>query len=292
MQRINWIFTGAGGIRPGWSVALFVLLLAGCQLLLPRLFPALFEIPKHITPTAALLREGVLLSIILVSTLVMARLEHCSFFSYGFSGPRLISYAIQGFAWGLILLAVLVGALKAGGFLAFDGWALRGTAALAYALAWLVVFSLVAVAEETLYRGYLQYTLARGIGFWPAALLISATFGLVHLRNSGELALGVAVAALGGMVFALALRMTGSLWWGIGFHTAWDWAQAFLFGTPVSGYVVEGRLMTSHPMGDARWSGGTAGPEASLLIAPVLLLGFGVIGLTLRGQRRDASLPR
>ena len=292
MQRINWIFTGAGGIRPGWGVALFVLLLAGCQLLLPRLFPALFEIPKHITPMAALPREGVLLLIILGSTFVMARIEHRGFFSYGFSGPRRISYAVQGFTWGLILLAVLVGALKAGGFLVFDGWALRGNAALAYALAWLVVFSLVAVAEEALYRGYLQYTLARGIGFWPAALLISATFGLVHLRNSGELALGISVVALGGMVFALALRMTGSLWWGIGFHTAWDWAQAFLFGTPVSGYVVEGRLMTSHPMGDAHWSGGTAGPEASLLIAPVLLLGLGVIGLTLRDQRRDASLPR
>jgi len=279
---MNWIFVGPNGIRAGWSTALFLLLLAGCQLVLPRLVPTLSATPTHITPTAALLREGVLLAVILCCTLVMARIEQRSFFSYGLAGPRSIPYAAQGFMWGLILVTVLVGELTVGGFLVFDGWALRGNATLEYALAWLLVFMLVAAAEETLFRGYLQYTLARGIGFWPAALLISCAFGLAHLRNSGELALGIGVAALGGIVFALALRMTGSLWWGIGFHTAWDWAQSFLFGSPVSGYVFEGRLVTSHPAGDARWSGGTAGPEASLLIAPVLVLCLGVIALTLR----------
>ncbi len=40
--------------------------------------------------------------------------------------------------------------------------------------------------EEFLFRGYAQFTLATGIGFWPAATALSAAFGAVHLHNSGE----------------------------------------------------------------------------------------------------------
>jgi membrane protease YdiL (CAAX protease family) len=264
-------------------------MLGTCLFALAHFFPALTEVPKHITPQAALLREGVPLLVILGSTAVMARIEGRKLLSYGLAGPRRIFLALQGFMWGLVLLSALVGALSASGFLAFDGLGLQGSAALQYALAWLLVFALVAMTEETLYRGYLQHTLSRALGFWPAALVISIAFGLAHLRNPGELPLGITVAALAGVVFALALRLTGSLWWGIGFHAAWDWAQSFLFGTPDSGYVVEGHLMMTHPTGDARWSGGTAGPEGSLLFAPVLLLGLVVIWTTLTRSRSTAG---
>jgi hypothetical protein len=40
---------------------------------------------------------------------------------------------------------------------------------LKYALLWVVAFLAVGIAEEFAFRGYLQYTLTRGMGFWPAS---------------------------------------------------------------------------------------------------------------------------
>jgi membrane protease YdiL (CAAX protease family) len=47
------------------------------------------------------------------------------------------------------------------------------------------------IREEALFRGYLQATLTRGIGFWPAAVVLSLLFGAGHLANAGETVSGV-----------------------------------------------------------------------------------------------------
>jgi membrane protease YdiL (CAAX protease family) len=111
------------------------------------------------------------------------------------------------------------------------------------------------------------------LGFWPAAVITSLIFAALHLTNAGENALGIAAVFAGGLAFCLMLRVSGSLWLGIGFHAAWDWAQSFVYGTPDSGFVVRGHLLITHAMGDPRMSGGTDGPEGSLLAQPVLLIG-------------------
>jgi hypothetical protein len=76
-----------------------------------------------------------------------------------------------------------------------------------------------------------------------------------------------------GLVFCLLLRASGSLWLAIGFHTTWDWAQSYLYGTPDSGLVMRGHLLITHAAGNPRFSGGTAGPEGSAFAMPLLLLG-------------------
>ena len=60
--------------------------------------------------------------------------------------------------------------------------------------------------------------------------------------------------------------------WAIGLHMAWDWAQSFLYGVPDSGQLVQGRLFATHPSGNPMLSGGTVGPEGSVLLVPVLAL--------------------
>jgi membrane protease YdiL (CAAX protease family) len=54
--------------------------------------------------------------------------------------------------------------------MAFDGLQLHGRDVGIYGLAWAVVFLMIGVIEESLFRGFLQHTLARGVGFWWAAL--------------------------------------------------------------------------------------------------------------------------
>jgi len=116
--------------------------------------------------------------------------------------------------------------------------------------------------------------LTRGIGFWPAAALISIVFGLFHVGNPGESYAGLIGVVVAGLVFCVLLRVSGSLWLGIGFHTAWDWSQSYLYGTPDSGTMMRGHLLETRAIGDALISGGSAGPEGSVLGAPVMAIGI------------------
>ena len=75
---------------------------------------------------------------------------------------------------------------------------------------------------------------------------------------------------LAGMTLSYTLWWTGSLWWGIGWHMAWDWAQSFLFGVADSGNISEGRLFVTHPTGNPLLSGGADGPEGSVLVVAAL----------------------
>jgi membrane protease YdiL (CAAX protease family) len=108
-------------------------------------------------------------------------------------------------------------------------------------------------------------------GFWQAAWVTSTLFGFIHTSNNGENWIGIFAAALVGFVFCVSVWVTGSAWWAIGCHAAWDWAQTFFYGTADSGNVATGHYLTTSPAGNAFWSGGADGPEGSVLILPVLL---------------------
>ena len=109
-------------------------------------------------------------------------------------------------------------------------------------------------------------------GFWQAAWFTSTAFGYVHTFNDGESWIGILSAASIGFVFCVSIRLTGSAWWAIGFHGAWDWAQTFFYGTPDSGLPAQGHYLTTTPIGAALWSGGSDGPEGSVLVLPVVVL--------------------
>jgi uncharacterized protein len=109
-------------------------------------------------------------------------------------------------------------------------------------------------------------------GFWQAAWVTSTFFGFIHTGNNGETWIGIFSAAAIGFVFCVSVRLTGSAWWAIGFHASWDWAQTFFYGTADSGYVAEGHYLTTAPTGAVRWSGGSAGPEGSVIVIPVVLI--------------------
>jgi membrane protease YdiL (CAAX protease family) len=116
---------------------------------------------------------------------------------------------------------------------------------------------------------------------------MSLLFGAGHLGNAGENRVGIVMVFVAGIVFSYALWRTGSLWWAIGFHMAWDWAQSFLFGVPDSGNVSAGRLFLTHPVGNTLYSGGVDGPEGSVYVIPVMLL----VGLIIRFTTISGDQP-
>jgi len=119
---------------------------------------------------------------------------------------------------------------------------------------------------------WLHLSKSESAGFWQAAWATSTFFGFIHTGNGGENWIGIFAAAAIGFVFCVSIRLTGSAWWAIGFHASWDWAQTFFFGTADSGLVAQGHYLSTNPVGKTLWSGGTDGPEGSLLIVPLIVL--------------------
>ncbi len=314
------IFFGSAGLRAFWGILLFLLLRSlllvyGASPLVGMLFPWASGTVSFSRPGRVLVTEGMALLSLVVATWLMGKIERRPTSVYGLGGAHRLRNCLAGFAWGLALLALLVFALRATGLLVFDARLLSGAHALRYGAVWLVGFLLVGLSEEYFFRGYLQFTLARGIdgiydwlrarysytqdartrdtsstGFCIAALLLSFGFGFMHLSNAGESSLGLLAAALIALVFCLSLWRTGSLWWAIGFHAAWDWAQSFLFGVADSGIAIQGHLFASHPVGRPLLSGGLTGPAGSLFVLPVVALAAVIIVLTLPIVPREAPL--
>jgi uncharacterized protein len=113
---------------------------------------------------------------------------------------------------------------------------------------------------------------AEGAGFWQAAWATSMVFGSYHTVNHGETSVGIFAAALIGFVFCISVRVTGSAWWAIGCHAAWDWAETFFYGTADSGFPAQHHFLNVTASGNPLWNGGADGPEGSLLVVPVTLL--------------------
>jgi len=290
------IFIGPDGLRAGWSLLIYIAILAAF------VFAARFiagmvhhhapapahksSAPVEQPPLAALLGEGIPFLIIAGASWIMSRIERRPVGVYGLGGQRRTPHFFSGLVAGVLFLSVLVFALTSSGLLVFDSRLLFGMNILRYGVIWLVGFLLVALLEDYLFRGYLQFTLARGLtglfetslsaplsqalGFWTAAFLISRLCSLVHGSNPGESPLGLVSVVVAGLVFCLSLWRTGSLWWAIGFHASWDWAQSFLYGVADSGTMVKFHLFATHPVGKPLLSGGATGPEGSLLMLPVM----------------------
>ena len=108
--------------------------------------------------------------------------------------------------------------------------------------------------------------------WWLATGISSLIFGGIHWTNHGESAVGVCSAAAIGFIFCWVIRWTGSVWWAVGFHAAWDWAQTFFYGTPDSGILPQTHWLTTTTAGLPFWTGGATGPEGSVLILPLLVL--------------------
>ncbi len=125
-------------------------------------------------------------------------------------------------------------------------------------------------------------------GFWQAAWVTSTLFGFIHTGNNGENWIGIFAAAAIGFVFCVSVRLTGSAWWAIGCHAAWDWAETYFYGTADSGFAATGHYLTTSPAGNPLWSGGTDGPEGSLLVLGVILLLLAAL-IVLYGRKKTAA---
>lgn len=315
-SMLRRIFLGADGLRAGWSLAIFIAIVASLA------FTINFTLRKmgvpnpgatpgaEISPRFGILNEGSSFLLVLLVTWIMSRIERRPISGYGLGDRRKLPRFLGGLVWGIVCLSLLIVTLVETGMLVIDRRLIFSSDVLRYGAIWLFGFFLVGMLEEYLVRGYLQYTLTRGLaglyalvfktrhsaalGFWTAAVIFSIMFGLGHGSNPGESPIGLLSAGLAGLVFCLSLWRTGSLWWAIGFHASWDWGQSYLYGVADSGLMVEHHLFATHPMGKPILSGGTTGPEGSVFILGVFAVIVLIIVFTLprNGEGYAAKLPQ
>jgi membrane protease YdiL (CAAX protease family) len=270
------LFVGPEGLRPGWGLAFYVAMFYPLQMLAVELAGSRDFGSSGLW--SMMLEELANLVAAVIPAVILARVEHRPWKAYGLPGKQAFGRLFWvGTMWGFAGISLLMFALYGLHAFAFGNVLLHGARLARFAAFWAVMFLLVGLFEEFLLRGYTQFTLTRGIGFWPAALVLSGTFGLIHLRNDGEQWIGLLAAAFIGFFFCLTLRRTGTLWFAVGFHAAWDWGETFFYSVPDSGMVAPGHLLRSSLHG-AQWlSGGSVGPEGSVLcfgVIAVLWLAF------------------
>ncbi len=234
---------------------------------LSLVFGALANVPENSMSYSLLvfLQELLLFLTVFLPACMMARLENRPVGIYGLPLHSCFAKRFwQGCAIGVAEIIVLIGCIALFGGYSFGPLHLQGPAVLAWALYWAFFFVLVGFFEEFAFRGYLQFTLAEGVGFWPAAWILSLGFGALHLLNKNEGWVGAAGVATIGLVFALALKRTGNLWLVVGWHAAFDFGETFLFSVPNSGAVFEGHLSDAALHGPVWLTGGSVGPEGSV----------------------------
>jgi membrane protease YdiL (CAAX protease family) len=270
-QRVQSVFIGPDGLRPVWRFLLYLLLYYVLKLALRVLISsALADTPRI---WLLLLVELGFVVIAFIPALVMARMESRPFGDYGLPLRNAFGRLFWiGAAWGLLSLTALLLGLRAAGGFHIEGFALHGTRMLKFAVFWAAFFLVVAIYEEFFTRGYSQFTLTQAIGFWPSAVLLSVGFGLLHLENPGESSIGILGAIAIGFFFCLTLRRTGNLWFALGFHASWDWAESYLYSVPDSGTVAPGHLLQTSLRGSPWLTGGPVGPEGSVFLFLLLAL--------------------
>ena len=263
---VRGVFIGPHGIRAGWRLALYLLIAAAIGVAFGFILQPL-NAHGAARLWLQLVSEGMVVVVAIVPALVMARLEKRPFRCYGLPGREAFGKLFWiGFLWGLAAITLLLASIRGLHGFYFGHLALHGVRILKFAVFWAVFFLLVGLFEEFLLRGYTQFTLSEGIGFWPAAGILSAAFGALHWGNSGEAWIGLLSAGLIGFFFCLTLRRTGNLWFAVGFHQAFDWGETFLYSVPNSGTVEPGHLLNSSFHGPIWLTGGSVGPEGSIFV--------------------------
>ena len=267
------LFVDANGVRPIWRFLIYVGFYYVLRfLLLSIAFAALSDRADSISPLwLQLLEECLLLVAAVVPALFLSKLQARRFGTYGLPAHGAFGKRFwQGVVWGLAAITLLLVIMRGVGIFYFGHIVLHGTRVVKFAAFWGVVFLVVGLYEDFLFRGYSLITLAEAIGFWPAATLLSFAFGFIHLGNQGESWVGALGASCIGLFFCLTVRRTGALWFAVGMHAAWDWGESFLYSVPDSGQVAPGHLLSSSFHG-ARWlTGGPVGPEGSVFVFVVI----------------------
>jgi membrane protease YdiL (CAAX protease family) len=275
------VFFGPWGLRAGWRLLIFNVAFNLFGVLMKLILVPIVGKEPEWTAANFILIEAISLVGAATCVYLMAKIERRRFGDYGFTRRGAFGRLFwEGSLWGLATIGTVVALMAAAGGYSVRGLALGGANLVGYALLWAAAFLLASLVEELAFRGYELFTLASGIRFWPAAIVLSALFGfyLHYAQKPNETWVDGLSVSLIALFFCLTVRRTGNLWFAIGWHWTFNFGSLFIFGFPNTGnnggLPIAGHLLDSATHGSAWLTGGPMGAEASLIIFPVVAVLF------------------
>lgn len=149
----------------------------------------------------------------------------------------------------------------------------------------IIHFAIVAVVEETLFRGYILKNLMSSYNKYIALIVSSILFSLMHSFNPNVDLFSLFDLFLAGFLLGLSYIYTKNLWFPIAMHLSWNLFQTLL-GFNVSGQdfysIIEFKINESNLI-----NGGVFGFEGSYLsiIAEIIT----IIGIGIYYNRKGAN---
>lgn len=274
-------------LRAGWRLFGQGLLLVFSVAIFGALGSALLRFLTDISFASFLLISTLVISLAVTISIFIARryLDRRTFTSLGLRANKqavldvVFGFALTGLMIGLIFLAEWVfGWLEVESF----AWQMESFGNLfASILIMLLIFALVSWQEELISRGYWLQNLSEGLNRSLGVLISSAVFALAHVLNPNLSWLAFGGLFLSGLFLAYGYLRTKQLWLPIGLHLGWNFFEGTIFGFPVSGQYYY-QLIRQSTSGPELITGGAFGPEAGLILLPILLLGTaGIYGYTI-----------
>lgn len=146
-----------------------------------------------------------------------------------------------------------------------------------YIIKALAFYFLIACSEELVFRGILFRMLYTRWNYLIAMIISGLIFGLAHLPNpNATIWSAIAIAIEAGLLLGAAYKVSGTLWFPIGIHWAWNFTEGPLLGFNVSGTSDFGSLLNPTIRGAKIFTGGDFGPEASII---TVILGLMLVAL-------------
>ncbi len=279
------VLHNARGVRSGWRLLIWLIITGAGALafsFLLSMVPALRNFNPRTNSMALYLNfvaMAVLFAIAFAAALVPAvAIEKRPISSLGLPfHHRTLPELCAGFVIGVVLIGITMTLLRICGAYSFAGFNEGLPAAVKWGTIMGLGFLCVGLFEEFCFRGYLLQNLSDAAGLKFAVFITSLLFSMAHMHNPGENPAGIIDVFAAAILLTVCILKTRSLWLAVGLHASWDWGQSFLFGVADSGTKVPGYLLNSLPHGPAWLSGGTAGPEGSIVAVIIHLLAAFII---------------
>ena len=168
-----------------------------------------------------------------------------------------------GFLWGMLMMAAVIGIFALCGWYKIIGCSFN----VAFIYRYLMAYFVVAVGEEIVFRGIMFRLLDSQFNVWVALLISAVVFGIAHIINPNATVVStIGISLASGVLFGLLFKYYRTLWVPIGIHWSWNFVQGTVTGSPVSGMVPDYSILNSVTSGPELLTGGSFGPEASIIL--------------------------